>query len=122
LPSLCSSFPASTNVVTIGSLRTAGAAGDPEFSVWPEHCRIDDWGWQIAEELAPGLGELVCRKNRYDAFYDSWLGYFLSRVWQVEHVVIVGTAANICVLRTAASLGLRWCHVVRRGEEIRIGG
>ena len=93
-------------------------AEDPEFSVWPEHCRIGSWGWQIVDELAPAPEELVCRKNRYDAFYDSWLGHFLSRVWRVEHVVIVGTVSNICVLHTAASAGLRWFHVVTAADCI----
>jgi nicotinamidase-related amidase len=87
-------------------------ANDPEFEIWPEHCRIGTWGWEIVDELKPLEGELICRKNRYDGFYGTWLGHFLGRVWQVEHVVIVGTVANICVAHTAASAGLRWYHIV----------
>jgi nicotinamidase-related amidase len=86
--------------------------GDPEFAIWPEHCRIGTWGWEIVDELKPLEGELICRKNRYDGFYGTWLGHFLGRIWQVEHVVIVGTVANICVAHTAASAGLRWYHIV----------
>lgn len=86
--------------------------GDPEWEIWPEHCRADSWGWEIIEELKPLPGELVCQKNRYDGFYGTWLEHFLSRVWQVEHVVIVGTVSNICVAHTAASAGLRWFHIV----------
>jgi nicotinamidase-related amidase len=106
-------------------LRSARAAGvhiaytqdstmenDLEFEIWPEHCRIGSWGWEIIDELKPQEGELICRKNRYDGFYGTWLGHFLGRVWHVKHVVIVGTVANICVAHTAASAGLRWYHIV----------
>ncbi len=86
--------------------------GDREWSIWPEHCRADSWGWQIVDELAPQPGELVCQKSRYDGFYGTALDHYLTRVWGVEHLVIVGTVASICVLHTAASAGLRWFHVV----------
>ncbi|MBN2008557.1 cysteine hydrolase [candidate division KSB1 bacterium] len=85
---------------------------DPEFDIWPQHCVSYSWGWQIVDELNPRKGDLICRKNRYDGFYGTWLEHFLSRMWHVEHVVIVGTVANICVLHTAASAGLRWFHVI----------
>jgi len=86
--------------------------GDREWAIWPEHCRANTWGWQIIDELAPATGDLVCQKSRYDGFYDTSLDHYLTRVWQVEHLVIVGTVASICVLHTAASAGLRWFHVV----------
>jgi nicotinamidase-related amidase len=86
--------------------------GDREWEIWPEHCRHGSWGWQIIDELKPRDEELICRKNRYDAFYGTWLQHFLGRVWQVQHVVIVGTVSNICVAHTAASAGLRWYHIV----------
>ncbi len=86
--------------------------GDPEWQIWPEHCRHGTWGWQIVDALAPQPGELVEQKSRYDGFYDTSLDHYLSRVWKVEHLVIVGTIASICVLHTAAAAGLRWFHVV----------
>lgn len=86
--------------------------GDKEWDIWPEHCRRDTWGWQIIDELAPLEGDLVVQKSRYDAFYDTSLDHYLSRVWDVDHLVIVGTVSSICVLHTAASAGLRWFHVV----------
>jgi len=86
--------------------------GDPEWRIWPEHCRAGTWGWQIVDALAPQPGDLVEQKSRYDGFYDTSLDHYLSRVWKVEHLVIVGTIASICVLHTAASAGLRWFHVV----------
>jgi nicotinamidase-related amidase len=87
-------------------------AGDKEWAIWPEHCRQGSWGWEIVDELAPQVDDLVCQKSRYDGFYGTSLDHYLTRVWKVEHLVIVGTVSSICVLHTAASAGLRWFHVV----------
>lgn len=92
--------------------------GDPEWKIWPQHCRINSWGWKIIEELSPLENELVCPKNRYDGFYGSWLGHFLGNIWRVRNLVIVGTVSNICVLHTAASAGLRWYHIVVPADGI----
>lgn len=86
--------------------------GDPEFDIWPQHCRQGTWGWQIIAELQPQDRDLVCPKNRYDGFYGSWLDHFVSRIHALKNLVIVGTVANICVAHTAASAGLRWFHIV----------
>ena len=86
--------------------------GDPEWEIWPEHCRAGTWGWEIVDELKPHPEDLVCQKSRYDGFYGTWLEHFLTHVWHVEHLVLVGTVSSICVLHTAASAGLRWFHVV----------
>lgn len=86
--------------------------GDTEWEIWPQHVQAGTWGWQIIEELEPHPGDLICQKNRYDGFYASWLDHFLSHVWRVENLVIVGTVSNICVLHTAASAGLRYFHIV----------
>lgn len=98
--------------VHIAYTQDSHLADDPEFAIWPPHARVETPGWEIVEELRPRSGDLVCRKNRYDAFYDSWLDHFLTRVWAVRNLVVVGTVANICVLHTAASAGLRYFHVV----------
>jgi nicotinamidase-related amidase len=90
--------------------------GDPEWEIWPEHCRKDTWGWQIVDALAPQDGELVFQKSRYDGFYDTGLDHYLSRVWNIRHLVVVGTIASICVLHTAGSAGLRWFHVVAAAD------
>lgn len=92
--------------------------GDPEWQIWPEHCRIDTWGWQIIEELAPQAGDLVVQKNRYDGFFDTELDYYLARLWKVNHLVIVGTVSSICVAHTAASAGLRWYRTVVPADGI----
>jgi nicotinamidase-related amidase len=92
--------------------------GDREWQIWPEHCRAGTWGWQIVDELTPRPGDLVCPKSRYDGFYGTGLDHYLTRVWQVEHLVLVGTVSSICVLHTAASAGLRWFHVVVPADGI----
>lgn len=86
--------------------------GDSEWEIWPEHVRTGTWGWEIIKDLEPRSEDLICQKSRYDGFYASWLDHFLSRVWHVENLVIVGTVSNICVLHTAASAGLRWFPIV----------
>jgi len=85
--------------------------GDPEWQVWPEHCREGSWGWEIVAELTPRIGETVLPKMRYDAFYGTPLDHLL-RLWQVNTLVICGTLANIGVHYTAASAALRWYAVV----------
>ena len=91
-------------------------AGDLEWKIWPEHCRAQTWGWEIIDELKPQPEDLVCQKSRYDGFYGTSLDHYLTRVWQVEHLVVVGTVSSICVLHTAAAAGLRWFHVVAAAD------
>ncbi len=85
--------------------------GDPEWRIWPEHCREGTWGWQIVDELSPREDELVIRKVRYDAFYGTHLDHFL-KVWDTDTLIICGTVASICVHYTAASAALRWYGVI----------
>lgn len=92
--------------------------GDPEWNNWPEHVELGTWGWQIVDELKPSANELVCGKARYDGFYGTELEHYLSRVWDVENVVILGTVSNICVLHTAASAGLRFFRLVMPADGI----
>jgi nicotinamidase-related amidase len=98
--------------VRIAYTQDSHLEGDPEWTIWPEHCRVGTWGWEIISDLKPRPDDLVCPKNRYDGFYGTWLDHFLTRVWRVQHLVIVGTVANICVLHTAASAGLCWFNIV----------
>jgi nicotinamidase-related amidase len=85
--------------------------GDPEWRIWPAHCLEGSWGWEIVPELAPGRGDTVLRKVRYDAFFGTSLDHLL-RVWGVGTLIICGTVANIGVQCTAASAAMRWYHVV----------
>jgi nicotinamidase-related amidase len=91
--------------------------GDPEWEMWPEHCREGTWGWEIVTELAPRIGETVVRKARHDAFYHTTLEQSL-RFWSVHTLVICGTVANIGVQYTAASAALRSYAVVLPHDAI----
>ncbi len=104
--------------VRIAYIQDTHVEADPEFRIWPDHCLQGSWGWQIVDELQPQPADARCQKNRYDGFYDTWLDHFLTRAWRVEHLVIVGTVANICVLQTAASAALRWFDVVVPADGI----
>jgi nicotinamidase-related amidase len=85
--------------------------GDPEWEIWPEHCREGSWGWEIVAELAPRVDETVISKIRHDAFYGTSFDHLL-RCWRVDTLVICGTLANIAVQQTAASAALRRYAVV----------
>jgi nicotinamidase-related amidase len=85
--------------------------GDPEWEIWPEHCREGSWGWEIVAELAPGVDDTVLRKVRFDAFFGTPLDHLL-RLWGVHTLVICGTVANMSVQYTAASAALRRYAVV----------
>ncbi len=87
------------------------APDDPEFRVWPPHAVAGTWGAEIVAELAPQPGEPMVRKTTYDPFFRTELeGLLQAR--GVEHVVITGTVANICVLHAAGSAALRGLQVV----------
>ena len=104
--------------VRVAYTQDSTVEGDLEFDIWPEHCRIGTWGWEIIKELQPNPEDLICQTNRYDGFYGSWLDHFLSHVWHVKNLVIVGTVSNICVLHTAASAGQRWFHIIVPADGI----
>lgn len=92
--------------------------GDKEWEIWPVHCKKGTDGWKIIDELKPAEGEMVFEKNRYDGFYETQLEHYLSHVWEIKNLVIVGTVSNICVLHTAASAGLRWYNLVIPADGI----
>lgn len=85
---------------------------DPvEFPRWGPHVVKGTWGWQIVDELKPSEGDIVVEKMRYDAFFGTPMDHIL-RMYGVQHLVVTGTVANICVLHTVASARLRLYDVV----------
>ncbi|MFB6282359.1 MAG: cysteine hydrolase family protein [Halobacteria archaeon] len=77
-----------------------------EFERWGEHVLEDSWEAEIVEELHVGENDHVVTKHTYDAFYQTDLeGYLDSH--GIKDLVICGTLANVCVLHTASSAGLR---------------
>jgi len=77
-----------------------------EFERWGEHVLEGSWEAELVEELAPREEELVVTKHTYDAFYQTTLEGWLE-AHNVEDLVFGGTLANVCVLHTAGSAGLR---------------
>jgi len=84
---------------------------DPEFAVWGRHAVADTWGAGIVPALAPRPNDLVVRKLRYDAFYETPLEHELRRRG-IATLIVTGTVSNICVLHTAGSAALRRFRIV----------
>jgi nicotinamidase-related amidase len=77
-----------------------------EFDRWGEHVLEDSWGAELIEDLDPRESELVVVKHTYDAFHETQLDGWLS-AHGIKDLIICGTLANVCVLHTASSAGLR---------------
>ncbi|WP_178915634.1 cysteine hydrolase family protein [Natronomonas gomsonensis] len=77
-----------------------------EFDRWGEHVLEGSWEAELVEELDPRDDELVVVKHTYDAFHQTELeGWLESHA--IDDLLICGTLANVCVLHTAGSAGLR---------------
>ena len=61
---------------------------------------------EIAQLLAPGPKDLVILKPQHSAFHSTPLDYLLRQI-KAEKLVIVGLAADMCVLLTATDARMR---------------
>ncbi len=77
-----------------------------EFERWGEHVVEGSWEAEVVEELAVEDDDLVVVKHTYDAFYQTELEGWLD-AHGIDNLVFGGTLANVCVLHTAGSAGLR---------------
>ncbi len=77
-----------------------------EFDRWGEHVLEGSWEAELVDELDPRDDELVVEKHTYDAFYRTGLEGWLES-HGIHDLVLCGTLANVCVLHTAGSAGLR---------------
>ncbi|WP_330631159.1 cysteine hydrolase family protein [Halocatena halophila] len=77
-----------------------------EFDRWGEHVLEDSWEADIVDELAVEADDHVVTKHTYDAFYRTDLEGFLES-HGIDDLLFCGTLANVCVLHTASSAGLR---------------
>ena len=77
-----------------------------EFARWGEHVVEGTWETDLADGLDPRSEDLVVVKHTYDAFYETQLEGWLD-AHGIDDLVICGTLANVCVLHTASSAGLR---------------
>jgi nicotinamidase-related amidase len=77
-----------------------------EFEQWGEHVLEGSWEAEIVDELPVEAADHVVEKHTYDAFHGTELeGWLNAR--GIDDLVICGTLANVCVLHTGGSAGLR---------------
>jgi len=77
-----------------------------EFERWGEHVVEGTWDAQLHDALDVHEEDLVVEKHTYDAFYNTELEGWL-RARGIRTLLLCGTLANVCVLHTAGSAGLR---------------
>lgn len=77
-----------------------------EFDRWGEHVVEGTWGAELLDDLDVRDEDHVVDKHTYDAFHQTDLDGFLS-AHGIDDLLICGTLANVCVLHTASSAGLR---------------
>ncbi|WP_255169119.1 cysteine hydrolase family protein [Natrononativus amylolyticus] len=77
-----------------------------EFERWGEHVLEGSWEADLVEDLDVRDEDLIVEKHTYDAFYNTELEGWL-RARGIRNLVLCGTLANVCVLHTAGSAGLR---------------
>ena len=77
-----------------------------EFDRWGEHVVDGSWEAEIVADLDVEPSDHVVEKHTYDAFYETELDGWLS-ARGIDDLLVCGTLANVCVLHTAGSAGLR---------------
>ncbi|AGN02107.1 isochorismatase hydrolase [Salinarchaeum sp. Harcht-Bsk1] len=77
-----------------------------EFEQWGEHVLDGSWEAEIVEEIDVRDVDHVVEKHTYDAFHETELDGWLS-ARGIDDLAFCGTLANVCVLHTAGSAGLR---------------
>jgi nicotinamidase-related amidase len=77
-----------------------------EFERWGEHVLEDSWEAELVDDLDVRPDDHVVEKHTYDAFYQTELDGWLS-ARGIDDLLVCGTLANVCVLHTAGSAGLR---------------
>jgi len=77
-----------------------------EFDRWGEHVLEESWEAELHPDLPVADGDHVVEKHTYDAFHETELDGWLS-ARGIEDLLVCGTLANVCVLHTAGSAGLR---------------
>ncbi|WP_336001685.1 cysteine hydrolase family protein [Halorientalis halophila] len=77
-----------------------------EFERWGEHVVEGSWEAELVAELDVRPEDHVVEKHTYDAFHETELDGWLS-AHGIDDLLFCGTLANVCVLHTAGSAGLR---------------
>jgi len=68
-------------------------------------------GSEIIEDIKPEKDDIVIKKNRYDAFFDTKLGRMLNERGIVD-VIITGLMTNICCESTARTAMMKDFNVL----------
>ncbi|MEE8167860.1 MAG: isochorismatase family cysteine hydrolase [Candidatus Hydrothermarchaeales archaeon] len=84
---------------------------DREFKAWPKHAVTGTKGAEIIEELDKREEDVVVKKKRYSAFYNTDLEEILKDR-SVDTLVLTGVLTDICVLHTATDAAMRNYKVV----------
>jgi nicotinamidase-related amidase len=88
-----------------------------EFERWGEHVLEGSWEAELVDELSVHDEDHVVEKHTYDAFHETELdGWLTAR--GIDGLVICGTLANVCVLHTAGSAGLRDYRPILVGDAV----
>ena len=77
-----------------------------EFDRWGEHVVEGSWEAELVDELDVREEDHVVVKHTYDAFHQTELEGWLD-AHGIDDLLVCGTLANVCVLHTAGSAGLR---------------
>ncbi|WP_135852355.1 cysteine hydrolase family protein [Halorussus salinus] len=77
-----------------------------EFERWGEHVLEGSWEAELHDDLDVREEDHVVEKHTYDAFYRTDLEGYLD-THGIDDLLLCGTLANVCVLHTAGSAGLR---------------
>ncbi|SFR69952.1 cysteine hydrolase family protein [Halogeometricum limi] len=77
-----------------------------EFDRWGEHVLEGTWEAELVDALDVRDDDHVVTKHTYDAFHETELHGWL-RAHGIDDLLFCGTLANVCVLHTAGSAGLR---------------
>ncbi|MFC4451123.1 cysteine hydrolase family protein [Halorussus aquaticus] len=77
-----------------------------EFERWGEHVLEGSWDAVLVDDLDARDDDHVVVKHTYHAFYRTDLEGYLD-THGIDDLLICGTLANVCVLHTAGSAGLR---------------
>jgi nicotinamidase-related amidase len=77
-----------------------------EFERWGEHVVEGSWDAELHDDLDVQERDHIVEKHTYDAFHQTDLEGYLD-AHGIDDLLICGTLANVCVLHTAGSAGLR---------------
>ena len=77
-----------------------------EFDRWGEHVLEGSWEAELHDDLDVREEDHVVEKHTYDAFHRTELEGWPD-AHKIHDLLLCGTLANVCVLHTAGSAGLR---------------